>query len=290
MKSKFNYTDILKGISIFMGAFIYAFGMNVFIVPTGLYTSGLLGLAQVFRTVLETNFSLTFSFDISGIISFALNIPLMLFAYKSVGKTFILKTLFCIVVQTILLSIIPINTIIDDSLTSCIVGGILCGFGIGLSLRNGGSSGGVDIIGMYYAKKSSYSVGKVSMVFNIFVYSCAFVVIRDLERIIYTLIFAAISTIALDRMHIQNINSEAIIISKHMDTEIQKAIMTEMQRGVSYWEGYGAYTEESNRVLYVIVSQYELSQLKRIVKRIDPNAFIAIKNGIDITGNFQKRL
>ena len=166
----------------------------------------------------------------------------------------------------------------------------MCGFGVGLSLRNGGSTGGVDIIGMYYAKKRSYSVGTVSMVLNIFVYGCAFLVVRDLERIIYTLIFAAISTMALDRMHIQNINSEVIIISKHKNDEIQKAIINEMHRGVSYWEGYGAYTGESNHVLYIIVSKYEVSQLKRIAKKIDPNSFIAIKNNIDVTGNFQKRL
>ncbi len=290
MKFKVTYADLLKGASILFGSIIYAFGMNCFVVPTGLYTSGLLGLAQIIRTLLETYFSVTFSFDISGIISFVLNIPLMLFAYKAVGKSFIIRTLFCILIQTVLLSVTPINLIIEDSLTSCIVGGLMCGFGVGILLRNGGSSGGVDIIGMYYTKKSSYSVGTISMTLNIFVYACAFLVIRDLERIIYTLIYAAISTIALDRMHVQNINSEVIIISKHKNTEIQDAIMNEMHRGVSYWDGYGAYTGEGNRVLYIIVSKYEVSQLKRIAKKIDPNSFIAVKNGIDITGNFQKRL
>ena len=290
MKLKFTYSDILKGISIFLGAFVYAFGMNFFVVPAGLYTSGLLGFAQVIRTVLEDNFGFIFAFDISGIISFGLNIPLMIFAYRSVGKSFIFKTLFCIAVQTVLLSIMPIRPLIDDSLTACIVGGIICGFGIGLSLRNGGSSGGVDIIGMYYAKKSAFSVGKISMFINIFVYVCAFIIIIDIQRIIYTLIYAAISTVALDRMHIQNINSEVIIISKHKNEELQNEIMSKMYRGVSYWEGYGAYTGESNKVLYIIVSQYEISQLKKIVRNIDPNAFIAIKHDIEINGNFQKRL
>lgn len=290
MKIKTEYSDIVKGTGVFFGALIYALGMNFFIVPEGLYTSGLLGMAQVFRTLLEVNFGFEFLFDISGIISFVLNIPLMFFAYKSVGKRFILKTLFCIAVQTVFLSVIPIRSVIDDSLTACIVGGIICGFGIGLSLRNGGSSGGVDIIGMYYAKKSAFSVGKVSMIINVFVFACAFLVIKDIQRIIYTLIYAAISTIALDRMHIQNINSEVIIISKQKDAEIQTAIMNEMHRGVSFWEGYGAYTGEKNRVIYIIVSQYEISHLKRIVKKIDPNAFIAIKSGIEINGNFEKRL
>lgn len=290
MKYKFEISDIKKGIGICVGALVYAFGMNVFIVPRGLYSSGILGLAQVFRTIAETNLDITFGFDISGIISFVLNIPLMIFTYKTVGKGFIVKTAFCLAVQSLLLSVIPISEVITDPLTCSIIGGILCGFGIGLMLRNGGSSGGVDIIGMYYAKKSRYSVGAISMFVNIFVYAAAFMLIRDIERIIYTLIFAGISMIALDRMHIQNINCEVLIVSKQHDSAIQQALMNEMRRGVSYWEGFGAYTGEASRVLYIVVSKYELTRLKKIVNRIDPKAFIAIKSGIEVSGNFEKRL
>ena len=113
---------------------------------------------------------------------------------------------------------------------------------------------------------------------------------QDIEKIIYTLIFAGINTIALDRIHTRNINSEVLIISQHNNDDIQKAIMTELHRGVSYWNGYGAFTEEDRRVLFIIVSKYELPQLKKIVYRIDKNAFISVKNGISITGNFEKRL
>lgn len=290
MKQKFNKTDLLKGLYIFIGTFIYAFGINIFVVPMGLYSGGFLGLAQIIRTILENIFHFSFGFDISGIISFGLNIPLLLLTYKTVGKGFVFKTAFCLATQSILLSIIPIKEVISDPLTACIIGGILYGFGIGLILQNGGSSGGVDIIGMYYAKKSNFSVGKIALTINVFVYALAFLLVRDIEKIIYTLIFAGISTIALDRMHIQNINSEVLIISKHNNAEIQDALMKEMRRGVSYWEGYGAYTGDTSRVLYIVVSKYELVQLRKIVTRIDPKAFISVKNGVDITGNFEKRL
>lgn len=290
MKFKIDFSDIKKGVGVFIGALIYAFGMNVFIVPRGLYSSGLLGFAQIIRTLIENNTSYTFGFDISGIISFVLNIPLMFLAYKTVGKAFIFKTAFCVAIQAILLSIIPIDEVIADPLTSTIIGGILCGFGIGLTLRNGGSSGGVDIIGMYYSKKSSYSVGAVSLFVNVFVYGFAFIMMQDIEKIIYALIFAGISTIALDKMHIQNINSEVLIFSKQHDSAIQNALLKEMRRGASYWEGFGAYTGEPNRVLYIVVSKYELGRLKKIVKSIDPNAFVAIKSGIEVEGNFEKRL
>lgn len=290
MKPKFSKQDIIKCFSILVGAAIYAIGMNFFIVPCGLYSSGLLGVAQILRTIVERWLDVSFGFDISGIISFILNVPLMIWAYKTVGKSFIVKTALCLAMQSVLLSVIPIREIITDSLTSCIIGGIMCGAGVGLAFRNGGSSGGVDIIGMYYAKKNGTTVGKVGLLINIVVYAAAFAIMQSIEKIIYTLIFAAISMFALDKMHIQNINSEVIIFSKHNDSEIQNALMKEMRRGVSYWEGVGAYTGDKNRILYIVVSEYELPHLKRIVNAIDPKAFIAVKSGIEVCGNFERRL
>lgn len=290
MRELFNKKDILKAIYILVGAAIYSFGMNVFIVPLGLYSSGVLGLAQILRTLIESSSAINPSFDIAGLIQLTLNIPLMIFAYKTVGKAFIFKTAFCVLMQSVLLSLIPVQNVIEDALTSCIIGGILCGFGIGLTLQNGGSTGGVDIIAMYYSKKSKFSVGVISMIVNTFVFGFAFLLMHDIEKIIYTLIFAGISMIALDRMHTQNITTEVKIFSKRNDDELQKTIMQEMRRGVSCWEGYGAYTGEKNRVLLIVISKYELSHLKRIVAKIDPKAFISINNGIEIFGNFEKRL
>jgi len=290
MKDFFNKKDIVKAAYIIVGAVIYAFGMNIFIVPMGLYSSGLMGLAQILRTLAEQYLGVNFGFDISGVLSFVLNIPLMILVYKTVGKSFIIKSAFCVAMQSVFLSLVPVTEIIDDTLTSCIIGGILCGFGIGITFQNGGSSGGVDIIGLYFAKKSSYSVGTISLMVNAVVFAGAFVIMQDIEKIIYTLIFAAISMFALDKMHTQNINCEVMIFTKHNDAEIQTALMREMRRGVSYWNGFGAYTGDTNRVLFIVVSKYELSHLKKIVSKIDPQAFIRVNYDIEIHGNFEKRL
>lgn len=282
--------NIKRALWILLASVLYASATNLFIVPAGLYSGGFLGFSQILRTLAERFLHLSFSFDISGIISFLMNIPLMLLTYKSIGKEFIFKTAGCIAIQSFLLSVIPVTQLVSDPLTSVIIGGIMFGTSIGLLLRNGGSSGGVDIIGMYITKKSTLSVGNVSLFIDIFVYTCAFLLMMDVEKIIYTLIFAAINMISVDRMHSQNINSEVIIISKRNHKELQDALMKKIRRGVSYWDGVGAYTQEGNRVFYVIVSKYELSQLKKVVLEIDPNAFISVKNGINIIGNFEKRL
>lgn len=287
---KIKRDDVLKLLLIIAGSGVYAAGVNLFIVSAQLYNGGLLGLAQIIRTILRMTVGFDPGFDYAGIISFLLNIPVMLLTYKSIGKEVIYKTFFCLAIQTIMLSLIPVHQLIEDPLTACIIGGILCGGGTGMILRNGGSTGGTDLIGIFFTKRNIGSVGSIAIYFNILVYGIAFILMADVKRIIYTLIFTVISNLTLDRMHTQNINSEVIIISKHDDAEIQNAIILEMRRGVSYWEGYGAFTGDNSRILYIVVSKYELPQLKKIVNRIDPNAFVAVKNGINVLGNFEKRL
>ena len=287
---RFTLNDLFKFSMIIIGSVIYAAGVNLFVVSVGLYNGGLLGLAQIIRTLLINTVGFDPGFDYAGIISFLLNIPVMLMTYKLVGKDVIIKTIFCLGFQSFLMSVIPVMQLIEDPLTSCLIGGIMCGGGCGIVLRNGGSGGGTDLIGIFFAKKNLGSVGKISIYINLVVYAIAFLIMSDVRRIIYTIIFTFINMFTLDRMHTQNINTEVIIISKHDDAEIQNAIILEMRRGVSYWEGFGAFTGDNSRILYIVVSKYELPQLKRIVNRIDPQAFIAVKNGIDVLGNFEKRL
>lgn len=129
------------------GAVLMAVAINLFIVPQGLYTGGLLGLCQVIRTLLVTKLGVTANFDIAGLIYLASNVPLLLLAYKTLGRTFVLRLTICTVVNSLSMSIIPVpaQPIIPDLLTSCMVGGILVGFSSGLMLTCGGSSGGMDI-------------------------------------------------------------------------------------------------------------------------------------------------
>ena len=150
---------------IILGAFIFALGVNLFVVPVQLYSSGVLGIAQIIRTLLEqiSNGMFPSSIDISGIINFAINIPLFMLAYRTISKRFFVRTLLSVISQTIFLTfiMIPTTPLVDDILTNCIIGGIVTGFGIGLTLRCSGSGGGLDILGVYFTKKlPHFSVGK----------------------------------------------------------------------------------------------------------------------------------
>lgn len=274
------------------GVFLFAAGVNLIITPLGLYNGGFMGVAQLLRTFLVDFLKLNSlgQVDISGIIYFIINVPLLYIAWKDMGQGFFVRSILTIVVQTVFLTVIPIprQPIIEDMLTACIIGGLIAGSGVGMVLRGSSSGGGQDIVGVIFARKyPNFSVGKMSILMNVAVYAvCAF--LFDVEIVIYSVIYATVLGLATDRIHIQNINTSVMIFTKKIG--ISKAIMEEMRRGVTNWDGRGAYTNETSYILYVMISKYEENQIKRIVHEIDPNAFMIFSEGSRVVGNFEKRL
>lgn len=277
---------------VFIGSFLFAFGVNIFIVPLGLYSGGIIGFAQIIRTILieQLGLSIPSGIDIAGILNFLLNVPLFLLAYRSISRKFFMKTLWSVIVQTLFLTVImiPKQPVLDDVLATCLIGGILCGIGIGLTLRSGGSGGGVDILGVYFTKKKAdFSVGRLGLFINCVVFGlCAF--LFELPIAIYSILYSLVMAQAMDKVHYQNINMTAMIFTKHHG--IQKKINEQMHRGVTYWKGAGAYTDEETLILVTAISKYEVATLKKLVYSDDPKAFVIFNEGMSISGNFEKRL
>lgn len=276
---------------VILGGFLFALGVNIFIVPLGLYSGGVIGIAQIIRTCLATYAHIDFGqFDIAGIINFLMNIPLFILAYRSISRRFFMKTLLCVITQTIAFSftMIPSVPIIDDVLAACLLGGIVCGFGIGLALRSGGSGGGLDIVGVYFTRKfPDFSVGKLNIIVNIVVYAIS-AFLFNIGIAMYSIIYMACMYLVVDKTHYQNINMTAMIFTKN--DEVKELIMKEMGRGVTYWQGAGAYTKSQTQILITVISKYEVNQLKKIIYKIDPKAFVIFNEGMSISGNFEKRL
>ncbi|HIW20659.1 MAG TPA: YitT family protein [Candidatus Dorea intestinavium] len=275
-----------------LGSFIFAFGVNVLIMPLGLYNGGFMGIAQLIRYFMNTVFhiQLTSTIDITGIIYFLINVPLFLLGYKELGRNFTIKTLITVTVQSFFLSVIPIpsSPIVEDYLTACIIGGLIAGTGTGLVLRARTSGGGQDIIGLVLSKKkANISVGKINIMMNVMIY-CICLFLFNIEIVVYSLIYTTVLSLAIDRVHIQNINVSVMIFTKKLG--ISRAIIEQMGRGVTNWDGEGAYTQKTSYILYVIINKYEKPQLRQIVKNIDPAAFIIYSEGCTIDGNFEKRL
>ena len=274
------------------GNLLYCVGFNLLIVPMGFYSGGFMGMSQLAGLFLTEGLHLPIppEANITGIIYFAINIPLMYLGYRVLGKEFAVKTLVMTGMMSAFLVAIPIpgTPYVEDYLTASIIGGIVCGLGSGLVLRGRSSAGGQDIIGLCCAKKlPGFSVGKVTIIINIFVYGvCMF--LFDIEIVIYSLIYATVLSLAVDRVHIQNINTSVMIFTKKIG--ISKAIMEQTGRGVTTWDGEGAYTHMRSYILFVMISKYEVNQIKQIVHSIDPNAFVILTEGSTVIGNFEKRL
>lgn len=280
-----------RTIGCIIGSLMYAVGVNLFLVPIGLYTGGLMGICQVIRTILVDYMNLPVgNIDIAGIIYYIINVPIFIIAMKKMGKRFLAKTLITVTAMTIFMSVIPAKLIIEDMMASSVVGGIIAGVGIGITLRMASSGGGMDIIGVLLVRwKKDFSVGKVNLLVNILLYgACLFMF--DIKTVIYSVIFASVYSIAMDKVHVQNINMAVNIITKVDTKAMEQEVFEELGRGVTKWKAVGAYTEEDEQMLYIMLSKYELNRLKTIVRKYDPYAFIVQNEGVRVDGNYLIKL
>lgn len=283
----------LRILACILGELIAAFSLNYFIVPLGLYSGGSMGVCQLIRTLLQTWGGLSFGdYDIAGILYFLSNIPILLYARGILGRKFVLKTVVCTMAFSLFYSVIPAPgaMVVNDTLTACLLGGILTGVGSGLVLTCGGSGGGLDVIGLCLSKKGSrFTVGRFSMTFNAFLYALCLILFTP-ETAIYSVIYNFASAMVVDKAHQQNISVQALIFTRAGERELGRVIMDELGRGVTWWEGVGAYTGENVHVLCVCLSKYEIEELFHTVHEMDPHAFITLQEGVRIYGNFQKKL
>lgn len=284
----FNWNLIDFGKALF-GSLIFCCAINFFIVPNHLYTGGVLGLSQLIRSIVVDVFRLNISFDFSGILYYLINIPLFVIAYRHVGKTFFFRTLFSVSIQTLLLSILPNDKIVDDLLTNVILGGLLGGAGVGMILSSGASTGGTDIVGLALAKKNNhFSVGKLGMIINSIIYAIAGVR-YGLEIMIYSIIYSAVDSLMLDKMHEQNICSTAFIFCKENPTKINDYIKNELNRDFTYWHAKGGYDDSKTYIIYTVLTKYELIKLERHMKNFDIQTFMVKSEGIGVKGQFEKK-
>ena len=276
-----------------VGELIAAAAVNLFIVPLNLYTGGLLGVCQLLRTLAQTHLGWSFgAYDVAGILYFLLNIPILLLAYKTLGKALVFKTLVCTTSYSLFYSLIPIPSapIVADRLTACLLGGILAGVGSGIVLTCGGSGGGLDVVGLCLSKRGSrFTVGKFSLTFNFFLYAACLVLFSP-EVAIYSVIYNFFTAMVLDRMHQQNVSVQALIFTRNDETALARFIIDQLGRSVTYWNGTGAYTGENVHVLCVCLSKYEIDELLHAVNTIDPHAFVTAQEGTRIYGNFSRKL
>lgn len=285
-------------VMIVLGILIYGFGFCAFILPEEVVIGGVSGIGSLFYFA-----SLKYlPFEIPvWIPSYAINLILLAFAYKIVGKQFVMRTIFgatvislaLAVMQPLFHNILGGKPLVEgQTFINIIIGGLCCGAGIGMAFIHNGSTGGTDIVAAITAKKTNVSIGRTMLYTDFFIISSSYLIFQDPNKIVFGLIVLFLASWTADQ--IINTNRQAIqftIFSPKWE-EIADAINNEANRGCTVLDGTGWYSKQTVKVLLVMCRKIESVTIYRIIKSIDPDAFItqANVNGVYGKGFDQMKL
>ncbi|NPV27461.1 MAG: YitT family protein [Firmicutes bacterium] len=264
-----------RTLGILLGSFIISLAINGLFIPHHLLSGGVMGVALI----------LNYLFGISTSLSILLlNLPIFLLGLKYVNRHFILLSLVGMLSLSVFLSLTSIWVFpVQDVLLAAIFGGALSGLGSGLVFNNRGSLGGTDIIAVVVNKYYSYSVGGVLLATNVLVILASAYLV-DLQLALYTIISMYTSAGMVDLVQEGLNRRKTVFIISDQSTAIANAILTQLNRGVTYLQGEGAYSHSQKQILYCVVTTLQLARLKEIVREIDPQAFMSVTDTREVLG------
>ncbi len=275
-KSYLSYTFDYLFMAI--GAFCAAFALEVFLVPNKLIDGGVVGIAMILANIFGQNFL--------PIFLLALNLPFLYLAYRSIGKMFLWHMLFAtlvfagslIFIHYIMHTTESIAPFKGEMLEVVVIGGAILGIGIGLIIRYGGCIDGTEILGIIINRKTGFTVGQVVLVCNIFVFGSAGIIFQDWHPPLLSLIMYIVVIKIMDSVIIGLDETKSVLIISSKSKEIAGAIINELGLGLTVMYGRGGYSGDEREILYVIAERLQLAELKELIHREDPSAFIAIEN------------
>ncbi|PFP29632.1 hypothetical protein COJ96_08005 [Bacillus sp. AFS073361] len=265
------------------GSLLGALAMNLFLVPANIYSSGFTGIAQLLSKVLSDYTPINVSL---GFLLLLLNIPVAILGWKKVGKSFTVYSFISVALSSLFLILIPIKQVSNDILLNAVFGGVIQAVGVGITLKWGASTGGVDIIAMVLSRMKDKPIGPYMLVINgVIILTAGF--LYGWEKALYTLVTLYTSTRVIDAIHTRHAKLTAMIITKKADV-MKKAIQEKLVRGITILPAKGAFSNEAREMLMIVITRYELFDLERILKEVDPNAFTNIIQTTNIYGFFRK--
>ncbi|MTD30610.1 YitT family protein [Planomicrobium sp. YIM 101495] len=268
---------IYGSLVIFAGSLLLAVAFNMFLLPHEMLSGGVTGIAMIFGLLTSTN---------SGYWLIVLNIPIVILAWMKLGKRFVLNSIFSVLVTSIAMLYIPVETVTDDALLSAVFGGVLVGVGVGFIIRFYGSTGGFDLVGLMLTLKRDIPLGFLVFVLNsVVVFVSGF--IFSWELAMYTMASIYITGIVVDRIHTRHVKLSLMVVTSQGDA-MRKKLIDSIYRGITITDGEGAYSGNKVKVLYTVITRYELAYLRPLIKEIDPNAFVSISETMEVVGNFRK--
>lgn len=280
---KLLYQVIQTWVPIACGTAVYAFGLHYFVIPNELMEGGLTGIALLLQYAFGLPVSVT---------TLVLNIPLFALGWKTMGKTAMMYTIWGVLTLSLFLRlmeiaigrgyIVPFRSQ-QDFFLATLYAGLTIGIGLGIVFRFGGTTGGTDIVASLLSKSKNWSIGQVILSVDVLVIGSSLLYIPK-EKVLYTLVAVFVASRTIDFINEGAYSAKAFTIVSDLAEEMAQVITREMDRGVTLFPAKGAYSQASKNVVYSVVARQEMRQLKAIVKRIDPQAFLIISDVHDVLG------
>ncbi len=283
MKKEVLWLETKKLVIVIIGALLNAIAMNFFLIPANVYASGFTGIAQLLSDIISDLTPLSLS---TGILLFVLNIPVTILGWLKVGKSFTIYSFISVFFMSFFLEVIPIEAQSGDILLNAVFGGVIAAVGVGITLKWGASTGGMDIVAMILSRMKDKPVGTYFFIMNAVIIVTAGY-LYGWEKALYTLVTLYASTRVIDAIHTRHEKLTAMIVTKKAD-ELKHAIHSKLVRGITTVPAKGAFSGEQKEMMIIVITRYELFELERVIKDVDPNAFTNIVQTTGIFGFFRR--
>ena len=273
-------------LAITFGLISYALGSVAFLLPYQITTGGVSGIAAIIYYATGVEIQVSY---------FVINAVFLGFALKILGPKFSVKTIYAIFMLTFLLwwfqvlfrgsdGNLPQLLGPGQEFMACVIGAGLLGFGIGIVFCNNGSTGGTDIIAWIINKYKDVTLGRMMMYCDIVIISSCYFIFHDWKRVLFGFCVLFIMSIVIDYVINSTRQSVQFLIFSRKYEQIAEGISTKIDRGVTLLDGQGWYSKQDIKVIVVLARKGESLDIFRLVKDIDPDAFISQSNVVGVYG------
>ena len=276
---KNNYFKMFINVVLLtIGALVAALALEVFLIPNTILDGGVTGISIIVSKLSHIPLSL---------LVLILNIPFIYIGYKNLGKRFLGRAVYSMVVFSIFLHLFEkMDAFTDEILLATIFGGVILGAGVGFVIRFGGCVDGTESVAIVISKKTNLSVGQVVLIFNLFIYGTAGFMF-GFDRAMYSLLTYFITFKVIDFVSEGLEQAKAAMIITEKGSDLSKEIYKKLGRTVTTIKGKGLISGDKE-VLYCVLTRIEVYELRKIVEDMDRSAFVSITDVTDIIGTHIK--
>ena len=270
--------NIITIISLTIGSLIAAAALELFLIPNTILDGGVTGISIIIYKLFKIPL---------GLLVIVLNIPFIFIGYRNLGKAFLIRTLYTMIMFSLFLSYFELfSPFTEEILLATVFGGAILGLGVGIIIHFGGCVDGTESVAIVINKKTSLSVGQIVLMFNLVIYTVAGFIF-GFDRAMYSLLTYFITFNVIDFVSEGLEQAKAALIITEKGTTLSREIYKKLGRTTTTLKGKGLISGEKE-VLYCVLTRIEIYELKHIVQEMDESAFVTILEVSDIIGNHIK--